>query len=376
MHRKIIGVTVGTPINPVKMEEIIKPVKTVNGVEPDENGNVKVTAEEPLIGLSSEITPSQVAEAVKAGRDVVITHVDLTYGAFTFNAFMHTEGFRYVIASDIVYFQGSYMLVELGGFTATDTWTMCSTQLATTDGIPALPVIKTTAEITPTEVKALMDEGKPFAVTHTDSTYGSMLFNSFVYSHAANNSILSSTIFELAGIKFCAQLMGKIPTDAWEFKAIQLAGKDDIPTALPNPNALTINGQSYDGSETVSIDTREFVIAVTGDEENGYTTDKPYDEIMAAYEARRTLVCEYEGTRHPFLTINEGMFQFAVSLGGVAAQFIFIANGAAMVGQMFGSLTINNEMWDGTEPKDFTETINGMIDAKLAEIPNASGVSF
>jgi hypothetical protein len=142
---------------------------------------------EPLIGLSSEITPSQVAEAVKAGRDVVITHFDLTYGAFTFNAFMHTEGFRYVIASDIVYFQGSYMLIELGGFTATDKWTLQSTQLATTD---------------------------------------------------------------------------------------------DIPTALPNPNGLTI---------------------------------------------------------------GEGIFA---------------------------------QTYDGSEAKDFTETINGMIDAKLAEIPNASGVSF
>jgi hypothetical protein len=33
-------------------------------------------------------------------------------------------------------------------------------------------------------------------------------------------------------------------------------------------------------------------------------------------------------------------------------------------------------MWRGEEPMDFTDTINTMIDAKLAEIPNASGVSF
>lgn len=39
---KIIGVTVGTPTSPSKMEEELKPVKTVNGVAPDENGNVNV----------------------------------------------------------------------------------------------------------------------------------------------------------------------------------------------------------------------------------------------------------------------------------------------------------------------------------------------
>ena len=39
---KIIGVTVGTPLSPAKIAEKLKPVKTVNGVEPDENGNVYV----------------------------------------------------------------------------------------------------------------------------------------------------------------------------------------------------------------------------------------------------------------------------------------------------------------------------------------------
>ena len=38
---KIIGVTVGTPTSPSKMEQELKPVKTVNGVAPDANGNVE-----------------------------------------------------------------------------------------------------------------------------------------------------------------------------------------------------------------------------------------------------------------------------------------------------------------------------------------------
>lgn len=42
--RKIIGVTVGTPISPKKIEDKINPVKTVNGKAPDENGNVEIEA--------------------------------------------------------------------------------------------------------------------------------------------------------------------------------------------------------------------------------------------------------------------------------------------------------------------------------------------
>lgn len=50
MSRKIIGVTVGTPTSPSKIEKELKPVKKVNGVEPDENGNVNV--EIPKVDLT------------------------------------------------------------------------------------------------------------------------------------------------------------------------------------------------------------------------------------------------------------------------------------------------------------------------------------
>ena len=43
MSRRIIGVTVGTPISPKAIERKLNPVKSVNGVEPDENGNVDVS---------------------------------------------------------------------------------------------------------------------------------------------------------------------------------------------------------------------------------------------------------------------------------------------------------------------------------------------
>lgn len=45
MSKKIIGATVGTPISPKTIKDKLKPVQTVNGVKPDENGNVNVEVE-------------------------------------------------------------------------------------------------------------------------------------------------------------------------------------------------------------------------------------------------------------------------------------------------------------------------------------------
>ena len=42
MRKPIIGVTVGTPISSKRVEKDIKPVKTINNVNPDENGNVEL----------------------------------------------------------------------------------------------------------------------------------------------------------------------------------------------------------------------------------------------------------------------------------------------------------------------------------------------
>lgn len=52
MKRKIIGVTVGTPISPTAIEEEIKPVKTVNGQKPDANGNVNTGPSLPAVSTA------------------------------------------------------------------------------------------------------------------------------------------------------------------------------------------------------------------------------------------------------------------------------------------------------------------------------------
>ncbi len=48
MRKKIVGATVGTTLSPEKMAEKLKPVKTVNGVSPDKNGNVAINMAVPV----------------------------------------------------------------------------------------------------------------------------------------------------------------------------------------------------------------------------------------------------------------------------------------------------------------------------------------
>ncbi len=67
MSRKIIGVTVGTPISPKAIERKLKPVKTVNGVEPDENGNVDVAGNDGF---------SPVAKVTQTDTGAVISITD------------------------------------------------------------------------------------------------------------------------------------------------------------------------------------------------------------------------------------------------------------------------------------------------------------
>ena len=212
-------------------------------------------AQTPLMGTTAEVTPSEVYTAGLEGRPVLILHTGSTFGTLAFTSFNQAIYLNVIFSSSICYYNGMYGLCELIGNLANNTWYLQITQLAEYSDIP-VPVVGTTAEVTPSQIKALMDEGKPFAVTHNDSLYGSMLFNSFVYAQAVGSCVLSTTVFQTGGATFCAQLKGWFSSDTWAFEAFTLATTDDIPTipeALKNPSALTINGVSYDGSAAVNM---------------------------------------------------------------------------------------------------------------------------
>lgn len=144
--------------------------------------------------------------------------------------------------------KSAYQYAQDGGYTGTEQ--KFAKKLALE------PLIGTTAEITPQQVVSAMVTGAPFTIVHFDEAFGEMKFNSFAFSVTAMNSLVASVVFVTGGAKFCAQLIGDLSTNAWAFTAFQLAGPDDIPevpTALKNPHALTINGNTYDGSSAVDM---------------------------------------------------------------------------------------------------------------------------
>ena len=87
MRRKIIGVTVGTPHDPAIIESKIKPVKTVNDIKPDENGNVLIPITDGEDGFSPTISVSTITD----GHRMTITdkngtkNVDVLDGKITDN---------------------------------------------------------------------------------------------------------------------------------------------------------------------------------------------------------------------------------------------------------------------------------------------------
>ena len=102
-----------------------------------------------------------------------------------------------------------------------------------------------------------MSAGIPVKVQYTDSTYGLLSFTAFNVSESLS-VIVSQTIVYYNGVYILAELWGYKSNNEWGFMSTTLAQKTDIPTALPNPNSLTIKIGSttvtYDGSEAKTVD--------------------------------------------------------------------------------------------------------------------------
>ena len=97
-------------------------------------------AQEQLTGTTSELTPTQVYEAVSSGIPVKVQYTDSTYGLFSFTAFNVAENMNAIASNTIVYYNGVYMLGELIGNKRSNEWFFLSTVLAQKTDIPsALP---------------------------------------------------------------------------------------------------------------------------------------------------------------------------------------------------------------------------------------------
>ena len=125
----------------------------------------------------------------------------------------------------------------------------------------------TTDELTPTQVYDAVSAGIPVKVQYTTLMYGLLSFTAFNVAESLN-VIVSQTIVYYDKRYVLAELTGVKSDNTWGFRFTDLAEKTDIPTELPNPNALTFTGAvtgTYDGSNPVSV---EIPSAVTDDHIN------------------------------------------------------------------------------------------------------------
>jgi hypothetical protein len=123
MKRKIIGITVGTPTSPSRMERELKPVKSVNGVTPDSDGNVDAVL---IVHMSTDesgtfVSSSRVSD-IKAhlenggfvvgrtnGRDLPLYEIGENYVSFLANNPEGTTNTTYEIYEDGTIRRTDYM---------------------------------------------------------------------------------------------------------------------------------------------------------------------------------------------------------------------------------------------------------------------------
>ena len=144
--------------------------------------------------------------------------------------------------------KSAYQYAQEGGYTGTEA------EFA--EKLAQEQLTGTTSELTPTQVYEAVSAGIPVKVQYTDRTYGLLSFTAFNVAESLN-VIVSQTIVYYNGVYILAELFGNKSNNTWGFKSTMLAQKTDIPSALPNPNALTFTGAvtgSYDGSAPLKVE--------------------------------------------------------------------------------------------------------------------------
>ena len=150
--------------------------------------------------------------------------------------------------------KSAYQYAQEGGYTGTET------EFA--EKLAQEQLTGTIRTLTPTQVYDAVSAGIPVKVQYTDGTYGLLSFTAFNIAESLS-MIVAQAIVYYNSIYILAELGGNIQAGNWFTKFTVLAEKSDIPTiptALKNPNALTIKIGSttvtYDGStaQTVTID--------------------------------------------------------------------------------------------------------------------------
>ena len=215
----------------------------------------------PLTGTTEMLTPTQVYDAIKSGKSVVLQHTHSLLGLFTFASFNIFEREKTVVSTSIAKNGGTYLVGSLAGFAGSNEWVFNITEMAKADDIPvavseALAQAKASGEfdgadgLTPT----IGDNGNWY-LGNTDTGMPSRGEKGDKGDKGDIGETGATGAAGAAGKSAYAYAQdgGYTGTEA-EF-AEKLA--QEMPSALPNPNALMFTGAvtgSYDGSEPLTVE--------------------------------------------------------------------------------------------------------------------------
>lgn len=124
-----------------------------------------------LTGNTTTVTPTQVKEAILAGRPVAITYVDDTYGNLTFTSFGYSLENNVIVANLISSYYTRYIIADLVGMSSHDQWHLQTIELGTPTDI-ANNYVKYS------ESQTLTDEQKAQARTNIGAISSSELVQS------------------------------------------------------------------------------------------------------------------------------------------------------------------------------------------------------
>ena len=90
----------------------------------------------PLTGTTETLTPTQVYDAIKSGKSVVLQHTHSLLGLFTFASFNIFEREKTVVSTSIGKNGGTYLVGSLAGLAGSNEWVFNITEMAEADDIP------------------------------------------------------------------------------------------------------------------------------------------------------------------------------------------------------------------------------------------------
>ena len=118
------------------------------------------------------------------------------------------------------------------------------------EGGGAEPLIGTTAEITPYQVAEALTAGRPISITHSDPTYGAIVFGSFFWAKNFNG-VMASGIGAYGNDYLVMELLGAVSGGGWSLLTTTVATADSIPAE--GTFVKSVNGKAPDENGNVTI---------------------------------------------------------------------------------------------------------------------------